>query len=198
MTVNQQEECIEYEQKVDFGGFNNTGYPGGFPSRVADRIQSIVKSPCLHLFSGSSKIGDVRVDINHPNATVNMNVYDFLQEDNRDWKFVVLDPDYCISRKDVKLKVHGLKEHVGGNKLAEKLLAQYFQNHAENVLWFDMTSFCFKGFYRHKVYFYLMGASRPVRALTWLKRIGHTLSSFETKETTEQDSKQKKLLESLR
>ena len=166
------EETIEYEQRVEFGGFNNTGYPGGFPSRVIKRIESIVQSPCLHLFSGSSKIGDVRIDINHPNATLNMNVYDFVQQDKRDWKFVVLDPDYHISRKDVKLKVHGLKEHVGGNKLAEKLLAQYFQAHADNILWFDTTSFCCNGFYRYKVFFYIMGMQRPIRALTWLKRKG--------------------------
>jgi len=165
----------EYEQSVEFGGYNNTGYPGGFPSRIKKRIESIVESPCLHLFSGSSKIGDVRIDFNHPNATLHMNVYDFVQEDERDWKFVVLDPDYHISRKDVKLKVHGLKDSVGGNKLAEKLLSQYFQRHAENVLWLDITSYCFQGFYRHKVYFYLMGASRPIRALTWLKREGRRL-----------------------
>lgn len=168
-------EAIEYEQKVEFGGYNNTGYAGGFPSRVIKRLESIVQSPCLHLFSGSSKIGDERIDINHPNATKNMNVYEFIQQDKRNWKFVVLDPDYHISRKQVKLKVHGLKESVAGNKLAEKMLAQFFQKHAENVLWFDQTSYCFDGFYRYKVFFYLMGASRPIRALTWLKRQGVTL-----------------------
>lgn len=173
-----QEQILEYEQQIEFGGFNNTGYVGGFPSRVEDRIRKIAQSPCLHLFSGSSTIGDCRVDLKHPNATVKMNVYDFLQTDKRNWKFVVLDPDYCISRKDVKLKVHGLKDHVGGNKLAEKMFAQYFQEHAENVLWFDMTSFCFDGFYRHKVYFYLMGSARPVRALTWLKREGVKLGGY--------------------
>jgi len=166
---------VEYKQKVEFGGYNNTGYPGGFPSRVIKRIESIIESPCLHLFSGSSKIGDVRIDISHPNATLNMNVYDFIQDDKRNWKFVLLDPDYHISRKDVKLKVHGLKDYVGGNKLAEKLLYQFFQKHTENVLWFDMSSYCCKGFFRNRVFFYLMGSSRPIRALTWLKREGTKL-----------------------
>lgn len=172
---NDQTEVIEYEQVVEFGGFNNTGYPGGFPSRVIKRIESITESPSLHLFSGSSKIGDVRIDINHKNATINTNVYDFVQNDDNYWKWIILDPDYHISRKGVKLKVHGLKDHVGGNKLAEKLLGQYFQQHAENVLWFDTTSFCCEGFYRYKVWFYLMGSTRPVRALTWLKRKGLVL-----------------------
>ena len=63
------ERCLEFEQKVDFGGFNNTGYAGGFPSRVEKRIKRIVKSPCLHLFSGSSLIGDERVDINQTRTT---------------------------------------------------------------------------------------------------------------------------------
>ena len=75
-----------------------------------------------------------------------------------------------------------VEQYISQMKKKDKLDEFNFQNHAENVLWFDMTSFCFKGFYRYKVYFYLMGASRPVRALTWLKRIGHTLSSFETNE----------------
>jgi hypothetical protein len=169
------EECIEYEQSLEFAGYNNTGYQGGFPSRVLKRIEQTVQSPCLHLFSGSSLIGDERIDIKHPNATKNMNVYQFLQEDNHNWKYVVLDPDYCISRKDIKLKVHGLKESVGGNKLAEKLLAQYFQKHAENILWFDMTSPCFDGFYRAKIWLYVMGGFRPARILTLLKREGTNL-----------------------
>jgi len=170
-------EVVEIEQgrRLEFGGYNNSGYPGGFPSRVAKRIESIVQSPCLHLFSGSSRVGDERIDISHPNATINANVYDFIQTDPRMWKFVVLDPDYHVSRKDVKLRVHGLKESVGGNKLAEALLKQYFQGHAENVLWFDICSPCFDGFERYKVFLYVMGGFRPVRVLTWLRKIGRTL-----------------------
>ena len=94
------EELIEV--KPEFMGFQNGDYPGAFPPKVDERIRKIVASPCLHLFSGSSKIGDVRVDLTHPNATDHIDVFKFVRTDGRDWKFVLLDPPYPMSQRNTE------------------------------------------------------------------------------------------------
>ena len=98
------EELIEV--KPEFMGFNNTGYPGAFPPRVESRIRAIAESPCLHLFSGRSKIGDVRVDFDRPEATRNVDVLEFLKTEKRDWKFVIADPPYDVPAGRAR---HGLE-----------------------------------------------------------------------------------------
>ena len=60
-------------------GTNNTGYPGAFPPAVSILIESIVKGNVLHLFSGSSLIGNERIDIDHPNATCHCDIREFIE-----------------------------------------------------------------------------------------------------------------------
>ena len=164
------------EVKPEFMGFPRADYPGAFPSKVEDRIKVLAQSPCLHLFSGTSKIGDVRVDIERPEATLNMNVLDFMREDKRVWKFVVADPPYEIRRAGEKLKAYGIKDSVTGTALYQKVVDDYLRKHAENVLWFDMWSPCPHGFYRYKVWVYLSSDWHRPRILTWLKREGERLA----------------------
>ncbi len=154
-------------------GLNSGKYPGAFPKQVEDTIRKIVGSAsCLHLFSGASTLGNVRVDLEHPNATIHKNVYEFILEDKRIWDFVVLDPDYHISRKHLKLKPHALTDSVSGNVLAQRLLTKFFQGHVKNVVWFDLCAPNPPGFYRHDWWVYLQGGFHHVRFLSWLKRQG--------------------------
>ena len=109
-------------------------YPGAFHPNVEREIKKQVGTDfCIHLFSGDSTIGDVRIDIENPNATQKENVYDFIQKDYayplRDRKLILLaDPDYEIQRKGTKLKIHGIKDSLAGNVLAQKLLIRFIQN----------------------------------------------------------------------
>lgn len=145
-------------------------YPGAFPPNVDLVIRRLIKGCVLHLFSGSSLIGDERVDIEHPNATKNVNVKDFIATDTRDWDWIVLDPPYQITRVDVKLKGYGLKGAVASDVIFRRNLKHFFQNHTNNILWLDICAPMIKGFYREKLWLVLTGGFHTVRVLSWLKR----------------------------
>jgi hypothetical protein len=152
-------------------GFNNSDYPGAFTSPVKRVIEDLIDSPCLHLFSGSSLIGDERVDIEHPNSTLRMDVKEFIATDKRDWLWAVLDPPYQITRTNQKLNGYGLTGCVASDVQFRRRLKLYFQTHAENVLWLDICAPMIKGFKREKLWLFLPGGFHTVRVLSWLKRI---------------------------
>lgn len=145
-------------------------YPGAFPPNVAVEIERLIRGKVLHLFSGSSLIGEERVDIEHPNATRNVNVKEFIATDTREWDWIVLDPPYQITRVDVKLQGYGLKGAVASDVIFRRNLKQYFQRHAENILWLDICAPMIKGFYRQKLWLVLTGGFHTVRVLSWLKQ----------------------------
>ena len=145
-------------------------YPGAFATEVDRVIRQAIKGSVLHLYSGTSLIGDVRVDIEHPNATVNCDVEDFVKEDNRLWDFVILDPPYQITRTDVKLNGYGIKGAISANVDRRRLIKEYLQKHTENVLWLDQCAPMIKGFRREKLWLVLPGAFKNVRILSWLQK----------------------------
>lgn len=145
-------------------------YPGAFAIEVDRVIRQTVKDSVLHLYSGTSLIGDVRIDIEHPNATVNCDVEDFIRADERCWNYVILDPPYQITRTDAKLNGYGIKGAVSANVDRRRLIKGYLQKHTENVLWLDQCAPMIKGFYRKKLWLVLPGAFKNVRVLSWLKK----------------------------
>jgi len=151
-------------------GFNNSGYPGAFTKPVQNIIKSLISSPTLNLYSGSSRIGDVRVDIEHSNATDNLDVDEFIKADSRDWNWVILDPPYQITRTDAKLKGYGIKGAVSNCVQRRRPLKMYFSHHAENILWLDQCAPMVKGFRRERLWLLLPGGFHNVRVLSWLKR----------------------------
>jgi hypothetical protein len=168
------------EVKGQFMGMHNGEYPGAFPPAVESVIKKIVASPSLHFFSGSSTIGDVRVDAGHPNATLKMDVFDFMTSDVKKWKFVLADPPYDIQKENQKLKAYLNRKGLVGNLIFQKAMEKYLIEHAENVLWFDRCSPCPNGFYRYKTWLWFAPSSSwtGVRVLTWLKREGIELSQI--------------------
>ena len=151
-------------------GINNRNYPGAFTGNVEMVIKSILYGKTLHLYSGTSLIGDERVDIEHPNATLNIRVEDFLQNDNRQWDWVLLDPPYAIQRANLKLKDYGEKDSLSGNVKWRRILKWYCAKHTENVLWLDFCAPNYPGFYRKKLWLFMPGGYHTVRVLSWLKR----------------------------
>ena len=151
-------------------GFNNSGYPGAFTVPVQNIINSLVSGKVLNLYSGSSLIGEERIDIEHPNATKQMNVEDFIKKDERLWDWVILDPPYAITRTDVKLNGYGIKGSVSANVIMRRLLKDYLQTHADNVLYLDYCAPMIKGFSREKLWLLLPGGFHNVRVLSWLKK----------------------------
>ena len=143
-------------------------YPGAFPPEVDIVIRQLVKGKVLHLFSGSSLIGEERIDIDHPNATQSMNVKEFIANDERDWDWVVLDPPYWIKSADTKLNGYGIKTAASCDVIFMHNLKRYFQLHTENIIWLDVCAPTIKGFYRKKLWLVLTGGFHTVRVLSWL------------------------------
>lgn len=126
------------------------GYKGSFHPNVEKVIRNVIGNKyCVHLFSGSSQIGNIRVDIDNPNATNNQNVYDFIQEYQlrETNSILLLDPDYHLKRNDLKLKPHGIKESLAGNVLAHKLFYSFLdRNHFDEILLLDLCSPSFSNY----------------------------------------------------
>ena len=151
-------------------GTNNTGYPGAFTPAIKHLIESLVSGAVLHLFSGSSLIGQERVDIEHPSATTNQDIRTFIEVDQRHWDWIVLDPPYAIIRADTKLASYGKAKAISSDVLFRRRLKQYLSSHCDNVLWLDFCAPLIQGFYRQKLWLVLPGGFHTVRVLSWLKR----------------------------
>lgn len=151
-------------------GTNNTGYPGAFPPAIQDLITRTVSGRVLHLFSGSSLIGNERVDIEHPSATIHSDIRRFIEEDKRAWDWVVLDPPYAIIRADIKLAAYGENKAMSSDVIFRRKLLYYLAKHTENVLWLDFCAPMIKGFKRQKLWLVLPGGFHTVRVLSWLKK----------------------------
>lgn len=156
-------------------GFNNSGYPGAFTMPVQNIIKSLISGQVLNLFSGSSLIGNERVDIKHPNATINQNIKDFIKVDKRDWDYVILDPPYNITRTGTKLKGYGEKGCIASDVVFRRSLKLYLQDHAYNILWLDTCAPMIRGFHRRKLWLLLPGGFHTVRVLSWLERVSKRL-----------------------
>ncbi len=151
-------------------GTNNTGYPGAFPPAIANLISGLIKGKTLHLFSGSSKIGDERVDIEHQNSTLRVDIREFIETDNRLWDWIVLDPPYAIIRSKVKLASYGSHKAISSDVIFRRKLKYYLSTHTDNILWLDFCAPSIKGFGRKKLWLVLPGGFHTVRVLSWLSR----------------------------
>jgi len=150
-------------------GTNNTGYPGAFPQAIQSLILGLITENTLHLFSGSSKIGKVRVDLEHPNATINCDIRQFIVTDDGHYEWTILDPPYAIIRSEKKLATYGSSKAISSDVLFRRRLKQYLQRHTENILWLDFCAPIIKGFYRKKLWLVLPGGFHTVRVLSWLQ-----------------------------
>ena len=152
-------------------GFNTSGYPGAFTPKVGNLVTALLYGKVLQLFSGQSVIGDERVDIEHRNATINKDVYDFVNQDNRQWDWIILDPPYNITRKETKLSKYGKRACIASDVRLRRALKIYLQHHTQNVLWLDICAPMVQGFHRRKLWLLLPGGFHTVRVLSWLERI---------------------------
>jgi len=116
----QRVDAAELELiKVDNG--NNT-YPGSFTKKEIEIIENNIFGYCVHLFSGKSKIGNVRVDFDCPEATLNDDVFAFLERNNYgNVDTVILDPPY---NEKFGLKYQKLIKEESEFKKEEQLLMQ--------------------------------------------------------------------------
>jgi len=148
-------------------GNNITGYPGAFTPVVNNIIREVIYGKVLHLFSGVSKIGEERIDIERPEATKRQDILDFIKTDTRQWDFIILDPPYEIKRKS-KLEEYGRTSSVAADVILRRELVEYFKKHTTNILWLDMCAPLPAGFKRKKLWFLFPGGYHTIRILSWL------------------------------
>jgi hypothetical protein len=148
-----------------FMGYNNHGYYGAFPSEVENIIKGLIREPCIHLFSGTSKIGNVRIDLERPEATNNIDIFEFIKtpEAQKQWKWCLLDPPYEIVNAENELKEYGDKGSVSASIPKRNALAKFFLDYCENVLWLDQCAPLPFGFIRKKIYLFFPGGYRTLR-----------------------------------
>ena len=156
-----------FEIEIIGMGNNITGYPGAFTPVVNKIINQTICGKVLHLFSGVSKIGNERIDIERPEATKRQDIMDFIKIDRRQWDFVILDPPYEIKRKS-KLEEYGRTSSVAADVILRRALSEYFIGHTQNILWLDMCAPLPKGFMRKKLWFLFPGGYHTIRILSWL------------------------------
>lgn len=156
-------------------------YPGQFTPVVKNIILEQIEgySNVLHLFSGRSKIGDVRVDIDNQNATLQTDVVSFLEQDKEFWDYTILDPPYGIQTRD-KLSSYGKVGSIGGNTAMRMTLKKWAMNHTWRILWLDHCAPMIPFFKRVILWILLPGGFRYLRVLSLLE---NTLNS-PTKRTT--------------
>jgi len=158
-----------FEFEVRALGIADGSYPGAFTNVVKWIIHDISYGNILHLYSGSSLIGNERIDLEHPNATKNCRVEDFIQEDNRDWDWCLLDPPYAITRRK-KLEQYAETASLSADVIWRNSIKDYFRRHIDNILWLDYCAPMIRGFGRKKLWLLLPGGYHNVRVLSWLKR----------------------------
>jgi len=159
----------KFEFEVLGMGMNSSGYPGAFTEPVKQIIKSILYGKVLHLYSGSSFIGDERVDLEHPNATINKRVEEFTSSDKREWDWIILDPPYAITRRS-KLDKYAESASLSADVQWRNRIKDYLRNHTDNILWLDYCAPMIIGFGRKKLWLLLPGGYHNVRVLSWLKR----------------------------
>ena len=161
-----------FEVEVGFMGYNRHEYPGAFPDKVEDEIKVVANkfTNILHLFSGTSKIGNTRIDLERPEATRNIDVFEWLQTDEakKRWELVILDPPYAIINAETELKEYGDSNSVSASIPKRNALSDFFKQYCENVLWLDHCAPIPEGFIRKKVWFFFPGGYRNIRVLSWL------------------------------
>jgi len=158
----------DFDVEITGLGMNRTGYPGAFTPTVDRIINQTIYGKVLNLFSGVSKIGDVRVDIERLEATHRKHVLTFIEQDTRYWDFIILDPPYEIKTKS-KIEIYARVSSVAADVLLRTKLSDYFSNHTDNILWLDICAPLPKGFKRKKLWFLFPGGYHTLRVLSWLE-----------------------------
>ena len=80
-------------------GNGSSDYPGNFTKKEIQIIKKYAKGRIINLFSGSSKIGNFRIDYSNSNTTKNMDVFEWLESlyisfKNYNNQSVIIDAPY--------------------------------------------------------------------------------------------------------
>jgi len=96
--------------KIITVGNGSNKYPGNFTKKEKEIIEKNCIGKVLHLFSGNSKIGNMKVDYSNENDDWNSDVFQFLETFRLDnYKTVIIDAPYNQKFADIYQNLDGLK-----------------------------------------------------------------------------------------
>ena len=75
-------------------GNGSKEYPGNFTKKEIKIIKKYIIGYSLHLFSGRSLIGNIRVDFSCKEANYNWDVFKFLEKNTKSYNTIIIDAPY--------------------------------------------------------------------------------------------------------
>jgi len=162
-------------EKFDYEALGMGTAKGEYDGQFTPAVDKLIKywtwykypGKILHLFSGNSRIGNIRVDIDNPNATHNVDVEEYLKQSKENFEWVLLDPPYLVESHD--LRGYKISKAFSADVPARRLFQEWAQKHTKRIIWLDLCAPLPQGFRREKLYFLLPGGYRNIRVLSILK-----------------------------
>jgi hypothetical protein len=152
-------------------------YPGAFTPEEENIIIDWCRGTILHLFAGTSKIGEVRID-STPTATHNQDVFTFLESSQNIFQTIILDPPYNKRYAQMYIKLGGRGNFIMGQKGTKHLFKLICQLHPERII---IKSWGYYGlekqnYIMHEGYVCYAGGYRKPTFLLLYTQIHHTLN----------------------
>ena len=182
-------------QLVNMPRAGKQGYWGAFAPSEEALVRKYANYPCLHLFSGMSEIGDIRVDIN-PNSKANVfhDVFAFLETNSTvdrefgDFESVVYDAPYSRPMQEEYAKRYELDpdtmyhySYFGGMDKRTHALHDAIQKMSPRyiiVKCWTVAPWRSRGYVIKELMLGCWGGLRPMTVLAVFERAGKRLDSF--------------------
>ena len=152
-------------------------YPGNFTPKEIKIIKYNAKGKVLNLFSGSSKIGNVRVDFSHENATHKEDVFDFLYY-HLQWDYydtIIIDAPYNQKFGDKYRKLGNTPKQfiIFANTIdTTRLFLRIIKAHPKIIIFKSWNYYIPKGYSLKKGYMCYPGGYRKSTLLLILEKEG--------------------------
>ena len=154
-------------------GNGNNEYPGNFTKKEKQIINHNKKGATLHLFSGKSTIGDVRVDFNYG---IKKDVFDFLKSDLKlyNFKTIIIDAPYNQRFADKYQKLGNTPKQFiifANAKKTTELFNHIIKISPEIIILKSWNYYCLNGYKIKKCYICYPGGYRKSTFLIIMRRL---------------------------
>ncbi len=149
-------------------------YPGDFTPEEKRIIMYNSKGNILNLFSGSSTIGNVRVDFSHSNATHKTDVFKFLKENQDYYNTIIIDAPYNqrFAEKYREISQISWEQFIifADVKKTTKLWNYIKKIEPEIIILKSWNYYCLKGYYIAKAFLCYPGGYRKSTILLIMRK----------------------------
>ncbi len=163
-------------------------YIGGFSEKERKIVMKFSIYPILHLFSGKSTIGDIRIDLNpDSNATHLVDVFEAIKRiDNNSYNIntILMDPIYCSEqRKEIWREKYKCNEKdlyiFPYDTKKTKLLWNFFQKiYPKRIIIKSLNHYTIPGYELIQGYDIYPGAFKPNRCISIYQAKNNRLDNY--------------------